>query len=1117
MPHDTLPTLNEGNEPPLGDSLSDVPAITRVSAAWNASADRLEQPAAGPVQAQVQVPGYEILGELGRGGMGVVYKARHTGLNRIVALKMVLSGAHASGDDLMRFRTEAEAIARLQHPYIVQVYDIGNHEGRPYFSLEYCDGGSLERALRQRPLEPREAARLVEQLAEAMHVAHERGIIHRDLKPANMLLQGKAASSADIDPGATVTLQKGIVPKITDFGLAKKLDEASQTASGAVMGTPSYMAPEQACGDTKMFGPHTDVYALGAILYQCLTGRPPFNAATAMETLMQVLHGEAVPPSELQPSVPRDLETICLKCLQKTAFRRYRSAGELAADLRRFREGEPIQARPTGRIERVVKWCRRRPTLASMLLVGFLAIIGVMVAGVIFTESLQRERDTALAAQKAAETAQKEEEKAKQQAVKSEKEAIAAKELADEEHKKSQQAQRERAIAEVKPLLDGSPQTVPTALKTIEPFYDTIAPTLREKLDEKEPADKDSPAHARWLRHRTRAALAVLPHDPSVVSFLRKRLIAPSLPPDEMALLLSALAPHANDRAEPLWGELDRPGLTPAERFRVLVALATFDPQNSQWAKVVGELVDPLLASNSLHIAVWSKAVEPVKDALYMPLAQAYRTKPRESDRLTAASLLVDYEANNPAHLSALIVDADPQQFALLLPALRNKADASASALQEWIDRSPRPLTDARARQQANAAAALFHLGHSEAVWKMLGQTSPPEPRSYLIQRMALLQVEPALLIGRLKGEPNAAMRQGLILALGEYTEAKLPADLQKQIVPTLLEWYEKDPDAGVHSAIDWLLRHDKEGPTPRLLDWKQAGSLAALDKSLAGKPLPKGQQWYVNKQVMTMSTFVPTTFTMGSPADEVGRGRYEWQHQRRIGRTFAMGTKEVTVAQWDRFMKAYPKVGHVYPAEFSPAADGPIIAVTWYEAVAFCRWLSDEEGIDEKQQCYPSVDEILKARDANKPVPLPADFLKRTGYRLPTEAEWECACRAGTNSARPAGSADALLERYAWYLKNAEDQAWPCGQLRPNDAGMFDMLGNAYEWCQCLSLEYLKEQPKGLLEDDKIDSLLEEKPALRGGTLGVRASKVRSAMRDQQEPKARLRTLGLRVARTMP
>jgi tRNA A-37 threonylcarbamoyl transferase component Bud32 len=354
----------------------------------------LAQGAAGitATAAQESVPGYEILGELGRGGMGVVYRARQVKANRLVALKMILAGGHAGSGELARFQTEAQAIAALQHPHIVQVFEVGEHDGLPFFSLEFCPGGSLEKKLSGTPLAPAEAASLVEKLARAMAAAHSKGVIHRDLKPANVLLAEDGT------------------PKITDFGLAKKLDqESGQTRSGAIVGTPSYMAPEQA-GGKKAVGPAADVYALGAILYECLTGRPPFRAATALDTVLQVVSQEPVSPAQLNAKTPRDLKTICLKCLQKDAGKRYASALALAEDLGRYQRGEPITARPVGRLERGWRWCKRNPALASALT----AVLLLLVGGATVSTILALVASTALGqAEREAENARRNEEKAK--------------------------------------------------------------------------------------------------------------------------------------------------------------------------------------------------------------------------------------------------------------------------------------------------------------------------------------------------------------------------------------------------------------------------------------------------------------------------------------------------------------------------------------------------------------------------------------------------------------------------------------------------------------------------------------------------------------------------------
>jgi WD40 repeat protein/serine/threonine protein kinase len=374
---------------PRPDFMRRLGGVLAPGSALSRAALESTRPRAHGARGDLPIPaGYEVLEKRGRGGTGIVYKARDRRLKRTVALKMLLTGVQASAEERARLRGEAEAVARLQHPNIVQIHEIGEQDGCPFLVLEFVEGRSLAERLDGTPQPPPAAAHLIETLARATHYAHQHGIVHRDLKPANILLavegpkvegqkvEDTPPTSSDVP---TLRLSDSTTPKITDFGLAKRLDEQSQTQTGQVLGTPGYMAPEQARGQSKSIGPAADIYALGAILYQLLTGRPPFQGVTTVDTIMQVLHEEPVSPRRLQPAVARDLDTICLKCLAKEPEKRYPSALELAEDLRRFRAGEPIRARPVGSLGHGWRWVRRNPVPAGLLAALVFVLIGGFV------------------------------------------------------------------------------------------------------------------------------------------------------------------------------------------------------------------------------------------------------------------------------------------------------------------------------------------------------------------------------------------------------------------------------------------------------------------------------------------------------------------------------------------------------------------------------------------------------------------------------------------------------------------------------------------------------------------------------------------------------------------
>jgi WD40 repeat protein len=395
--HEYLQAVDAGRAPDRDRMLAQHPDLAAQLEAFFADQERLDR-LAGPPRPDRAPPAasfddYELREEIARGGMGVVFRARQISLNRVVALKMILAGQLASPADVGRFKTEAEAAAHLDHPHIVPIYEVGEHQGQPYFSMKLVEGPSLAQQVAHFPKDPRAAARLVAQVARAVHHAHQRGILHRDLKPGNVLLDARGE------------------PHVTDFGLAKRVEgDRGLTQSGAIVGTPSYMAPEQAAA-RKQLTTAVDVYSLGAVLYELLTGQPPFRAETPLDTVLQVLEKEPERPRQRNAAVSRDLETVCLKCLDKDPGRRYGSAEALAEDLERWLRGEPIQARPTGTGERMLKWARRQPVVAgSVAAVAVALVLGAAVAtyfGLRADASARQARADKEAADKAHEAADK--------------------------------------------------------------------------------------------------------------------------------------------------------------------------------------------------------------------------------------------------------------------------------------------------------------------------------------------------------------------------------------------------------------------------------------------------------------------------------------------------------------------------------------------------------------------------------------------------------------------------------------------------------------------------------------------------------------------------------------
>jgi formylglycine-generating enzyme required for sulfatase activity len=982
-----------------------------------------------------EIEGYTVLGELGRGGMGVVYQARQNGLNRIVALKMILAGAHADEKDLARFRSEAEAVAVLEHPNIVQIHEIGEQDGRPYFSLEFVAGGNLEAKLANRPQAPLWSAGMVETLARTVHVTHQHGIIHRDLKPANVLLTRDGT------------------PKITDFGLCKRLEGGTvRTATNQVVGTPYYMAPEQAKARRDAIGPAIDVYALGVILYEMLTGRPPFVAETPIDTLLLVLAADPVPPRRLQPKVPRDLEIICLKCMHKEPRKRYASAAALADDLHRFLNREPILARPAPAWERAWKWARRRPTAAAVLGVWILVAAGVAGASVAYANYLQ---------------------------------AVKAEDLRQK-------------------LLAADIALVPRIAEELADYRGWADPPLRAvAADEREMPPR-----------RLRASLALLGRDPSQADYLGERLLHCTAA--EFAVVRDQLRVRAEAMQPALWRTLHDDQAPTDVRFKAGMALSAYAPEAESWRDADIQFLTRELLRSSRDDQVKLRAnLAPIAPRLLGRLQEVFRDPTaRGSERIAAADALADFAVDQPVLLTRLASEATAEQYDGLLAALRGsqeQREAVTDALLALVGESDGPAGETendrilRGQRRAGAAITLMHLGEWETASAVFAVANDAEALTQFVHRLRDRNLKADPILAALARADAPAARYALLLCLGEFPTRDIPAAHREPLSRQVEEWYRTEPDSAVHGACGWLLRQwdPKADPLDLLGDHPSA-------RDAAGEGA-----WFVERVGPDRFPFVafgPGAFRMGSPFTEPHRHDNETAHKVRLTRPFAVAEREVTRGQFARFA-ATRKTGEWDAEKFqeaSPTDAHPVVGVTWYEAVAYCNWLTLQAGMTKADQCY---------RPAAKPDPgsdgLPRRWIfdpTRLGYRLPTEAEWEYACRAGTTTAYSFGNDRELLKYYGRHL---EEGAQPAALLRPNLRGLSDMHGNVWEWCH--------DRYQADLSKDAIDPVgLEEDadgPAnrvLRGGGWDRSAWHCRSAYRHSPTPDYRGSYMGFRVVRTL-
>jgi eukaryotic-like serine/threonine-protein kinase len=654
------------------------------------------------------------------------------------------------------------------------------------------------------------------------------------------------------------------------------------------------------------------------------------------------------------------------------------------------------------------------------------------------------------------------------------------------------------------------------------------------------------PSHRAHLHAR----LALLPVDPSQVDPLYDRLIAAS--PADLGVLARSLEPYKARLAPKLWSELEKAGPGDLSVLPSAGALALYDREDARWSDLGGKVARALVALNPILAGSWLDTLRPARTQLTAPLDAIFRDPSRpEDERGLAAIILADYAADDPERLAELLMVLDPKSFARFFAVVERQAAGALPVFHAELAKSlaapgkeavTEQARDQLAQRQARAAVALVRLGHAGEVWHLLRHSPDPRLRSFIVNWLEPLGADPSPIIAALdrpdssprpaEGEEDAPRRgdrsgppatrhpspatqevlfnpetstwRALILALGTYGPDGLSPTERERLVARLLDLYEHDPDAGIHGAAEWTLRQ-----------WKQQEKLKDPDAALRKLAFKDrgDRRWYVNGQNQTFVLVEgPVKFGMGSPPSEPDRTNDLTLEQRTIDRRFAIATKEVSVAAYQAFVSSARQnqpfgVAQQYLDKYT-SADGPMIRVTWYGAAAYCNWLSEREGILKDQWCY----EPNEKREYAEGMKIKADAVKLEGYRLPTEAEWEYACRAGTITSRYYGLSIGLLGKYAWYLENSGQHAWPVGSLLPNDLGLFDMLGNVYEWCQ---ERYHDESVQANDIVQKSERINDSPRLLRGGAFYYRAALIRSANLDWSAPSGLVPNGGFRLART--
>jgi formylglycine-generating enzyme required for sulfatase activity len=1098
------------------------------------------------------VAGYDLEREIARGGMGVVYAARDRAFGREVAVKVMLPGMSAAA-----FDREARITARLPHPGIPPVHALGTlPDGRPFLAMKLIRGDTLKVLLEGRADATADRARLLvafEQMCQAVGYAHAQGIVHRDLKPANIMV-GAFGEVQVMDWGLAKEIG-GTEPEATVPDAGGALEDIAATVAGQIKGTPAYMAPEQARG--AAVDARADVFALGGILAAILTGKPPFAGNSVLDTIIRAAQAELGDTfARLDASgVDAELVALCKRCLAAKADDRFANGTALTEAVAAYRAGVDARLRKAEQ-NRAAAEARAREEQNTRREAEARADaerreadaerakgaeqkkrrrVQLVLAGVVVAVLAGAGIATALVIEKRAADKLAAEQKQTEERFAAEQERQAGLIAADKKARAEQRRTKADALID-EALMVSDTSAVPRLVTDLKEFAGLTGPKLRARAAE--PIDTRAGLHAR---------LALLGSEPARAAELAAYV--PVCKPEELPVVAQFLKLHPAAVAPELWVVLDDAKATGAKRVRAAGALAAIAPEDERWAKLAPAVVDAATRATPAEFVTVLAALEPVRAQLVPVLLTRYPELRREIESgkldvpgLVGAATAFDRSANllaryaeKPEDLAELALLADPRHFELFAPALRAKrADVVPVLAAELAKKPPEKLAvdeldvalEAWGKRRGYAGAVLVALGEGARVWPLFAfpKDGDPTARSYLLERLAAVGADAGALIARYDAEADLSAKRALLVALVDFPLSVVPVAEREALTAKLLVQYREHTDPGLHGAIDWLLRQK----------WGKARELASIDAELAkvaraavlarefagaavplaGPLLPapavaQGKDWFVNGEGQTFAVVRgPVEFAMGSPLSEPERvDNDEHLHAKRISRSFAIATKEVTVEQFLRFRPTHEW------KRYSPGPDTPAVRMTWYDCVAYCNWLSAREGIPSDQWCY----EPTAKGDYTDGMKIRPGHLKLTGYRLPTEAEWEFACRAGAVTARYHGRGEELLPRYGWFNKTSEDCARAVGRLRPNELGLFDGLGNANEWCEDPGFYYKTTQREDIGASK--NAMIEERVPrlLRGGSFFSRPVYLRCADRKSFRPDMRDYSFGFRPLRTLP